>query len=306
MDPTPAQQRTLDGLMARTAPRPLFAADLSERLRAWLLDQVSGFPLTDTLWLNKHRLNDHGRCEGLFVAGLLGEGPPFQHRPATATGLLAHKAIEIDVPRRRQDPVGRLVEVSVERLLVADERFAAFWHGLDPIEASEIGQEAERRVEQFRMSFPPLPKDWTPIVEFPVRQELGPVTLSGRVDLLLGTQDQDEPMRGRRLAIDLKTGRAWPEFPEDMRLYALLLTLRTGVPPFRVASVFLDSGEWQAEDVTEETLFHAARRVANTAEAAAKVLAGMQPELRPGGYCAWCPRAATCPALANVVTSDVM
>ena len=41
-----------------------------------------------------------------------------------------------------------------------------------------------------------------------------------------------------------------------MRFYALLMTLRFGVPPYRVASLFLDSGEWQAEEVAEETLFH--------------------------------------------------
>jgi PD-(D/E)XK nuclease superfamily len=306
VDLTPAQQRTLDGLMARTAPRPVFEADLSERLRRWLLEQIEGLPLEGPLWLGKHRLNDHGRCEGLFVAGLLGEGPPFQHRPASAAGSLAHKAIEIDVPRGRQDAVGQLVDVGVQRLMGSDEGFAAYWGALDPIEASEIAQQAARRVEQFRMSFPPLAMEWTPVVEFPIRGEIGPVVLAGRVDLLLGTQDPSDPMRARRLAIDLKTGRAWPEFPEDMRLYALLLALRTGVPPFRVASVFLDSGEWQVEDVTEDTLFHAARRVAGAAEAAAKLLAGRSPDLRPGGYCRWCPRAPACPALANVVTSDVM
>jgi hypothetical protein len=166
------------------------------------------------------------------------------------------------------------------------------------------------------MSFPPLLPEWTPIVEFPVRQEFGKVTVSGRVDIVLGTQDPDEPMRARRLAIDLKTGRAYPEFPEDMRLYAVLLTLRRGVPPFRVASAFLDSGEWQAEDVTEQTLFHAADRVIATATAASALLAGARLDLRPGRYCRWCPRRRTCPALAaiqqqepekdDVVTSGLM
>jgi hypothetical protein len=267
--------------------------------------------------LNKHRLNHHAKCDGLFVAELLNEGPPFEHRPATAAGSLAHKAVELDVPRHRQDSVADLVARSAERVAAGDGGFAAYWNGLDPVESSEICAEAVRLVEQFRMSFPPLLPEWTPIVEFPVRQEFGRITVSGRVDIVLGTQDRDEPMRARRLAIDLKTGRAYPEFPEDMRLYALLLTLRTGVPPFRVASAFLDSGEWQAEDVTEQTLFHAADRVIATATAASTLLGGGQPELRPGRYCGWCPRRRTCPALAavqqqeseeedEVVTSGVM
>ena len=47
----------------------------------------------------------------------------------------------------------------------------------------------------------------------------------------------------------------------ELASYALLLTLRFGVPPYRVASFFLESGTWQAEDVTEQTLVHAADRV---------------------------------------------
>jgi hypothetical protein len=294
------QQRTLDGLMARTVERPLFADDLADRLRSHLADTMGSLSLDRPLWLNKHRLNQHAKCDGLFLAGILEEGPPFEYRPAVAAGSLAHKAVEIDVPRRRQDPVIDLVTRSAEGLVASDHGFAAYWNGLGPLESSEIFADAVRLAEQFRMSFPPLLPEWTPIVEFPFRHQFGRVTLSGRVDIVLGSQDPDVPMRARRLAIDLKTGRAYPEFPEDMRLYALLLTLRTGVPPFRVASVFLDSGEWQAEDVTERTLFHAADRVIAAAAAAAELLAGRAPELRPGRYCGWCPRRQTCPALAAV------
>jgi hypothetical protein len=292
------QQRTLDGLMARTVERPVFADDLADRLRSHLDAGLAALVFPRPLWLNKHRLNHHAKCDGLFAAELLNEGPPFEHRFATAAGLLAHKAVELDIPRRRQDPVTELVERSADGVTAGDDGFAAYWNALDPVARSEICAEAVRLVEQFRMSFPPLLPEWTPLVEFPVRQVFGAVTLSGRVDIVLGSQDPDVPMRARRLAIDLKTGRAYPEFPEDMRLYALLLTLRTGVPPFRVASVFLDSGEWQAEDVTEQTLFHAADRVIDTAASAAELLSGHAAELRPGRYCGWCPRRKTCSALA--------
>jgi hypothetical protein len=46
-----------------------------------------------------------------------------------------------------------------------------------------------------------------------------------------------------------------------MRFYALLLALRFGVPPYRVATLYLDSGEWQAEDVDARVLERAADRV---------------------------------------------
>jgi hypothetical protein len=74
------------------------------------------------------------------------------------------------------------------------------------------------------------------------------------------------------------------------------MTLRFGVPPYRVASLFLDSGEWQAEEVEEEILFHAADRVVSAARAARALLGGREPDLTPGPWCAWCPRAFVCPS----------
>jgi len=81
-----------------------------------------------------------------------------------------------------------------------------------------------------------------------------------------------------------------------MRFYALLLTLRFGVPPYRVASLFLESGQWQSEDVTEELLQHAADRAIAAARSAAALLNGRAAVLTPGVYCAWCPRSSVCPS----------
>ena len=89
---------------------------------------------------------------------------------------------------------------------------------------------------------------------------------------MLGAPDRLEPMRATRLAVDLKTGNAYPEFAEDMRFYALLMTLRFGVPPYRAASLFLESGSWQSEDVTEDALQHAADRVIAAARTVAALV----------------------------------
>ncbi len=88
-----------------------------------------------------------------------------------------------------------------------------------------------------------------------------------------------------------------------MRFYALLMTLRFGVPPYRVASFFLESGAWQAEDVTEEALMHAADRVVAAARTAAALANGREPSLSAGPYCGWCPRAAVCPAAELVAVA---
>ena len=118
------------------------------------------------------------------------------------------------------------------------------------------------------------------------------LAISGRPDLILGRSD--------RLVLDLKTGTARPVHAEDMRFYALLATLVFGRAPYRVATVFLESMEWQAEDVAEEMLVHAADRVAETARSAAELLGGRrQPRLSGGPHCRWCPRSAVCPASAH-------
>ena len=300
MELTDPQRRTLEQLIG-TGPRPSFPADLAQRLRDRIEEAVRGLELREQLWLSKERLNDHGRCEGKFHAGIGRESPPFEHSAKSASGVLMHKAIEVEVGSRAPLDAASVAEVALERVLGREERFQEYWGVLSEPDRDDILMEVVRRITLFQGSFPPLKelrRDLTPISELRVRADLmgGELVLSGQIDLLLGRPDQLEPMRATRLAIDLKTGNAYPEFAEDMRFYALLLTLRFGVPPYRVASLFLESGAWQPEDITEETLHHAADRVIAAARSAAALLRGRTPDLTGGHYCAWCPRAAACPA----------
>jgi hypothetical protein len=265
MQMTAPQRRTLEQLIG-VGERPLFPADLRQRLVDRIEDAVRGLELREPLWLGKEKVTDHGRCEGKFQASILGEGPPFEHNARSAVGVLLHRAIEVEVGSRDDlDP--RAVAVrAADRLVESEARFAEYWRTLSVAEHDEVLMDVVRRLVLFRASFPSLRdlrSDLAPITELPAKAELlgGALTLSGRIDLVLGLPRKAEPARAMRLAIDLKTGGAYPEYAEDMRLYALLMTLRFGVPPYRVASLFLDSGEWQAEEVTEETLFHAADRV---------------------------------------------
>jgi hypothetical protein len=300
MEMTAVQRRTLEGLIG-TGERPIFPPDLGDRLRDRIEGAVRGLELPGPLWVSKDRLNDLARCEGKFQAGVLGEAPPFAHSRKSAAGTLVHKAIELDIGGRDEDDPHALSVRAAARLVQDDRAFGGFWRELDRGEQDETIMAAVRRLTHFRGSFPSLRQLRTklaPIPEFRVRSELlgGAVVLSGQVDLLLGRPDPLAPGRATRLVIDLKNAGAWPEYPEDMRFYALLLTLRFGVPPYRVASLFLESGEWQSEDVTEDALRHAADRVIGAARAAAGLSAGRDPALTPGRHCAWCPRSTTCPA----------
>lgn len=298
---TPAQRRTLDGLIG-TGQRPVFPMDAVVRLRDRIEEAARAFEPAEPLWLGKSHLNDLGRCPGLFDAVRAGERGPFAFTARFAAGRLAHKAVELEVAGREdRDPHG-LVEEAVDRLS-DDEAFRAYWDGLDGLRRDETLMQAAKTLELFRWTLPPLRRmrrELAPSTEWHVRVELlgGAVVLSGTLDLVLGAASPVEPTRATRLAIDLKTGRAWPEHAEDMRFYALLLALRFGVPPYRVATLYLDSGEWVAEDVDERVLGRAADRVVEALRAAAASAAGRPLGLRPGPYCAWCPRAQTCPSSA--------
>ncbi|HEX9122960.1 MAG TPA: PD-(D/E)XK nuclease family protein [Actinomycetota bacterium] len=298
---TATQRRTLDGLIG-TGERPTFPGDLVSRVRDRIEEAARGCELAEPLWLGKSNLSDLGRCPGLFDAVRAGERGPFAFSARFAAGRLAHKAVELEVAGREdRDPHG-LVQEAVDRL-VEDDAFRAFWDGLDHLRRDETLMESAKSLELFRSTLPPLRRmrrDLAPSTEWHVRAELlgGAVVLSGTLDLVLGSSSAAEPTRATRLAIDLKTGRAWPEHAEDMRFYALLLALRFGVPPYRVATLYLDSGEWVAEDVDARVLDRAADRVIDAVRAVAAASAGRAPVLRPGPYCTWCPRAATCPSSA--------
>jgi hypothetical protein len=298
---TDPQRRTMDRLIGAGQVRPVFPADLPQRLRDRIEEAVRGVELTEPLWLGKDKLNALSRCEGSFVAKIMGEAEPFEHSMKTAAGVLQHKAIEVEVGARSHLGPLEAVDIAVDRLESKEERFADHWRGLSSAERDEVAAEASRRVTLFQGSFPPLRefrRELAPVAEMSARAELsgGELVLSGRIDLVLGVQDRLDPTRATRLALDLKTGGAYPAHAEDNRFYALLLTLRFGVPPYRVASLFLESGEWQAEDITEQSLFHAADRVVEAVRASTTLMNGREPTLTPGPYCGWCPRATTCPS----------
>jgi len=295
---TPMQRRTVSSLLG-DGTGATFDPDLPEHLRAYLESGIADVVQGHRIRLSKERLNDLERCEGSFAATLAGERPPFEPTARNAVGVLLHGALEADAASPVEEDPEALVVAACEGL-AADRRFGPFWSDLGTGARALIAADALAGLELFRASFPPLG---------PARRLLAPtaerwvgaslagrrVTLSGRIDLMVG---RFEPRRATRVLVDLKTGAAWPEHAEDMRLYALLFTLRFGVPPLRVASFFLRSGECQPEEVSERVLRRSADRVIHAVRTAARLAVdgGDGPTLRPGPHCEWCPRRQRCPA----------
>ena len=295
MDENPAQAEVLAALGARPHERPEFDPRLREELRTGL--QRSLAPVADrvpegeTLWVSKHLLSSVHGCEGMFLAQ---DDEAFAWTPQTARGTVAHKAIELSVSWRGDPSAGELVDEAIARLIASNDRIGDYLGALGEGERAELHGEANERVNMFLECFPRLEARWRPVAESRLRADLNDdrIVLSGKVDLTVG---RAEGVRAGKVLIDLKTGGFAPSHRDDLRFYALIETLRLGVPPRLLASYYLDGGRLQQEEVSEDTLAVAFERVVAGADAVIALRhEGREPVLRPGAPCRWCPRRTDC------------
>jgi hypothetical protein len=292
---SPVQQDVLDALGARPDERPEFDPRLRDELRSELEARLGPIaerlPDGEVLWLAKHLLNTVHGCEGMFLAQ---QAEPFAWTPGSARGVVAHKAIELSVNWRGDPAPGDLVDEALARLVAGGDNVAPYLEGLGEAERAELRSEAVERTMMFLECFPPLEARWRPVTESRLRSNLcsDRIVLSGKVDLTVG---RAHGLKAGKVLLDLKTGGFAPAHRDDLRFYALVETLRIGVPPRLLASYYLDAGRLQQEVVTEGVLATALERVVQGAEAAVALLhEAREPVLRPGPPCRWCPVQADC------------
>lgn len=299
---TPAQRRLLEELLGIDEERPEVDLELSGRLRAEIEERVAPVrdlvPDGDVLRLSKSALAAL-TCDGRYLDFVAGD---FAWEVPMVRGKLAHRAIELDWRSDRGLDPGDLVERAWADL-VLERGMAEFLDGLDPLTNAELRGSAEQMLTDLRDLWPPIDRRFHPRLEHPVAATFadGALQVRGRTDLTLGRVRSD---RRQLIAIDLKTGWRRPERErQDLRLYALLLTLKYGVAPFRLATYYVAEGAWDAEDVTEETLVAATRRLVDGAIRAGRLVYDTPSDadlrLEPGVHCRWCGRAPSCPAFAE-------
>ncbi|MCC6434090.1 MAG: PD-(D/E)XK nuclease family protein [Acidimicrobiales bacterium] len=272
--------------------RPVHRRELRDELRALLdegLEEVSAW-IEKTIFLSKHTLSSVHGCEVRFLHEL---EQPFAPSAAAVKGAVAHKAIELSVSSAGHSP-GKLVDGALTRLANSEDWVGQWLAGADELDRAEVRSMATDRVAKFAECFPPLRSGWRPVTESRWAAEFhgGKIRLSGKVDLTIGGCDG---LRAGKVIIDFKTGNRSLTHVEDLRFYALLETLRLGVPPWKVATYYLDSGTFAVEVVTEGMLEAAARRVvAGAAKLAELREGGRTPVLQAGPGCSWCPRFLQC------------
>lgn len=294
---TPVQQRTLEVLGASGTERPLFPADVGPRLRHDL--EVGLRPVLDDLapdedlYLSKHLLQRVHGCEVKFLAEEAAE-EPFTVTVPIARGTVAHKAVELGIHWPSEPHPLALVDEAIAGLTANESWLSDFLQTCSEAERADLRSSAGDRVAKFFECFPPLQPKWRPVTESSQRVDLadGRVQLKGKVDLTLGVA---RGTQAGKVVIDLKTGGPNPAHRDDLRFYALLDTIRIGVPPRLVASFYLDMGEARTEEVTEDLLDATVARTVDAARRLAALRAGTAaPVHRPSWSCRWCPHLKGC------------
>lgn len=297
---TPAQERTLALLRRADEPVTFSAAfvDEIERAATAAFEQFHERVGTTTLFVNKTRLAEVHGCEGRFMAP-----DDFQWSPKKARGQVAHKAIELLLNWPGEPTPRELVDEALARLSDQDSHFGRWVAKLGPGDEAELRGHASDRLIKFMESFPPLPKSAFPTTETRARWPVdGPILLGSKADLVIGPPDGRV---SRKVIIDLKTGWVNPIHREDLRFYALVETLKIGVPPRKLVTYYLDAARADVEDVTEDVVWAALRRTLDGVHSMIELqIEGRAPELRPGTHCHWCPIRHECPVSAADKSHD--
>lgn len=302
-----SQREVLARLGAKKSERPVFEPGLRDHLRTELEKRLAptirllGDDHDESLWLSKNTLEKVHGCEVRYLAE---QDMEFEWSVPVARGIVAHKAIEIEVTTEREWAPLDLIDESINRL-IGEGRSIGEWLATAPDAARDaVRAEANNSLVSFQESFPPLDRRWRPATEVPMRSEFfeGQIVLSGKPDLTIGHAEGNV---AGKVVVDFKTGRRSPAHVEDLRFYALLDALRVGVPPRRLVSFYLDSATMAVEDVDEELLHSAVLRTASAASRVAALLIGeREPNYVPSPSCRWCPVLPECEVGQRSLSND--
>ena len=290
-DLNPIQFEVLSTLRVPEDWRPLDPGVVAavESLLVETLAPLRGrFTAENPLRINKNGLSTVHGCEKFHVEQ---KRQPFAWNVNTVRGTIVHKAVELLLNWRGPVTPADVVDEAIAS--IADnprESASDFLDQLPAAQMAELRGAVMSAVTNFVDCFPPLKRQWRPLVEYSVLYDLfdKSVQFNTRMDLVIG-----QP--GRRVLIDLKTGRVTPTHRDDLRYYALIETLRTRQAPRLLASYSLDSARLDEEEVSEGVLQAAVRRTAAGAIAIAELqLKSREPRVRPGMQCRWCPVAGEC------------
>lgn len=287
----PLQLAILESLGIPDGWQPLdssIIASIEAQLEDALAPLDGLFTADQPLRVNKHHIATVHGCEKYHM---LQREAAFSWNINTVRGTIAHKGIELLLNWRGPIVPSDIVDAAITSVAENPRESASeFIASLPAHDRAELRGAVVGAVTNFLECFPPIKPAWRPMVEYSASYALfgGSVLFTTRMDLVLGVP-------GRKVLIDLKTGRLTPTHRDDLRFYALIETLRSRRPPRRLGSYSLDSARLDDEEVTEGLLQAAVRRTAEgTLLIADLVLKTREPEKRGGFQCRWCPINDSC------------
>jgi hypothetical protein len=289
----PTQHDVLERIRVPNEDRPSYRSTLKIDLRHDLERELVGVAdkLDKMLFVSKRRLAAVHGCEAHHLAE---EAAPFEWSVPLARGTVSHKAIELSMHLTGTREPTDLVDEAVATLIDRQTSVGDFLTTCGEASRAELRSETSAMVASFLDTFPPLKKGWRPSTEVSKRVELcnDKITLSGKFDLTIGKPNDTT---AGRVIVDVKTGGFAPDHREDLRFYALIETLVTGVPPLLVATHYVESGRLHEETITESVLQSAVRRTTDGIVRLSQLDSGdVEPVRKPGPACRWCPVSADC------------
>jgi len=292
---SPAQLEVVEQIGAKRETWPEFNAELRvqlrEHIRDGIADHVARLPADhEGVWANKHAIATVHGCEKRYLADR--EFPGWS--VPLARGTVVHKAIEFSINWQGTPTPGDLVDEAMASLEFGEQNIAEFLKQLSPADRAQLRSDALDLVSKFEECWPQLKKQWRPVTESKVRMDLfdNKVVVQGKIDLTLG---RAEGLRAGKVLIDLKSGKAQPYHMDDLRFYAVIETVRIGVPPRRIASYYLDQAKFLADDVTEDLLISASERIIRGINRMIELdLDASNPRIATSPACRWCRVLETC------------
>ncbi|HZU80130.1 MAG TPA: hypothetical protein VE991_09470, partial [Acidimicrobiales bacterium] len=233
--PTPVGAVLLARLRGEGSERPSVDPGLAGGLRDWLEDALADDvaalgPDAPAVRVTKESLHQVLTCEAHHLAR--------RDAPRVVTAELARGAL-VDALFRQWMATGRIEHPLSDALaaLVAGGDGAdveGFVAALPVSDRRALADEVALHAEHVMSSWPRLPPGFMARTQERLLLPIagGRIVLSGVLDLALGA-----PSTGRASVciVEVKSGRRRVEHRGDLHLYALMETLRSGAPPFRVA-----------------------------------------------------------------------
>jgi hypothetical protein len=278
----------LDRLRDNGSPRPVVDPGLAGGLRDWLEDGLADAvadlpPDLDPVRVTKEVLNQVLVCEAHLVAR--------REAPRVITPALARGSL-VDALFRHWVTAGRMEDPWADALdaLRVDgdgDSIVAFVDALADDSRRTLADEVVAQAATIVSGWPIPSPAWLARTQERLVVPLagGRVVLSGVLDLSFGGPAGE---RASVCVVELKSGRRRIEHRGDLHVYALLETLRSGAPPFRIATYYTRTGELDVEPVSEDVLVGAVQRVLDGAVRLCRLAAGAAPARTPNPLCAWC------------------